>query len=67
MARVLVNSRGTKIGAYHFPDKKRPALCVEKGNTVVVYGYFKDDNTAMDFMHELAIAVGAEEVNNERR
>lgn len=59
MARTLVGINGTKIGAYMFPDRKRPALCVEKGNTITVFGYFQNKARAELFMHELAQAVGA--------
>ena len=61
MPRVLVGANDSKIGAYKFPDRRRPALCVEKGNTITVYGYFRDTETAQKFMHELAQAVGAVE------
>lgn len=63
MPRVLIGINGVKLGAYKFPDRKKPALCVENGNTITVYGYFKDTETAKNFMHELAQAVGAKEEN----
>ena len=28
------------IGSYRFHDRKRPALCVAEGNSIVVCGYF---------------------------
>ena len=34
---------------------------VEKGNTITIYGYFNNTETAEKFMHELAQAVGAVE------
>jgi hypothetical protein len=61
MARVLTGLNDARVGAFQFPDRKRPALCVEKGNVVTVYGYFKDKEAANQFMHELAQAVGASE------
>lgn len=61
MPRVLVGINDSKIGAYTLSDRKRPAICVEKGNTITIYGYFKDKDTAERFMHELAQAVGAKE------
>lgn len=61
MPRVLMGINDSKIGAYTFSDRKRPAICVEKGNTITIYGYFKDKDTAERFMHELAQAVGAKE------
>lgn len=32
MPRVLTVDGSVKIGAYRFPDRKKPCLCVEKGN-----------------------------------
>lgn len=59
MPRVLTVDGSVKIGAYSFPDRKRPCLCVEKGNTCVVYGSFIDIDRANEFMDELATLVGA--------
>lgn len=42
MPRVLTVDGSVKIGAYRFPDRKKPCLCVEKGNTCTVYGSFID-------------------------
>ena len=61
MAKVLNGEKGIKIGVYHFSDRKRPALCVAEGNSIVVYAYFKDDENADMFMHKLAVAIGAKE------
>ena len=41
------------ISAECFPDKKRPALCITKGNEVRVYGYFHDKECADKFMSTL--------------
>lgn len=59
MPRVLTVDGSVKIGAYSFPDRKKPCLCVEKGNAVVVYGSFIDIDRANEFMNELAALVGA--------
>lgn len=37
MPRVLTVDGSVKIGAYRFPDRKKPCLCVEKGNVCTVY------------------------------
>lgn len=37
MPRVLAVDGSVKIGAYRFPDRKKPYLCVEKGNVCTVY------------------------------
>ena len=44
-----------------FPDRKRPAICVQKGNKIKIYGYFQSVEAAQEFMHELAILVKAKE------
>lgn len=54
MSRVLTVDGSVKIGAYRFPDRKKPCLCVEKGNTCTVYGSFIDTDRANEFMNELA-------------
>lgn len=59
MPRVLTVDGSVKIGAYSFPDRKKPCICVEKGNTCAVYGSFIDRDRAEEFMDELAALVGA--------
>ena len=59
MPRVLTVDGSVKIGAYLFSDRKKPCLCVEKGNTCKVYGSFIDIDRANEFMNELAALVGA--------
>lgn len=58
--RTLTDGK-TIIGAELFPDRKRPAICVQKGNEIKIYGYFQNIETAQEFMHELAILVKAKE------
>lgn len=48
-----------QIGACMLPDKKRPCLCIEEGNKVDVYAYFKSIDKAVEFMDRLADMVGA--------
>lgn len=62
---IYWKDKDTTISAEHFPDRKRPALCVTKGNTMTVYGYFNDDVSAKMFMVELGELVGASEETNE--
>ena len=59
MPRVLTVDGSVKIGAFLFADRKKPSLCVEKGNTCTVYGSFIDIDRANEFMNELAAFVGA--------
>ena len=59
MEKVLTVDGSVNIGAYTFPDRKKPCLCVEKGNACVVYGSFIDIDRAKEFMDELAALVGA--------
>ena len=58
MAKVLTNGK-VSIGAYMFPDRKRPSLCIEKGNEISVYGTFHNKEEANEFMNELGKLCGA--------
>ena len=59
MPRVLTYD-GTKfIGAYKFPDRKKPCLCIQEGSSIVVYGTFNTDEGATEFMNNLGEFVGA--------
>lgn len=59
MAKVLTCGGNVKIGAYMFPDRKKPCLCVQKDNEVTVYGTFRDIESADMFMNELGKMLGA--------
>ena len=58
MPRVITNGK-TKIGAYLFPDRKKPSLCIEQGSEIVVYGHFNSIKQADEFMDKLAELCGA--------
>lgn len=60
MPKVLTNGK-IKIGAYKFPDRKKPCICVEREgeNVVYCYGQFNNDERADEFMYLLAELVGA--------
>ena len=58
MPKVLTDGE-TKIGAYTFPDRKKPALCIEEGNTITVYGYFSSVDGANKFIDKLGKMVHA--------
>ncbi len=57
MANVLTN-RKIKIGSYNFPNRKKPCLCIEEGNRIVVYGYFNSSEDAEEFMKKFGELVG---------
>lgn len=59
MPKVLTDGK-TKIGAYKFKDRKRIALCIEKGNAIKVYGYFTTADGANRFMEQLGKLVNAD-------
>lgn len=59
MPRVLTVDGSVKIGAYRFPNRKKPCICVEKGNICTVYGSFIDFYRADEFMDKLAALVSA--------
>ena len=59
MPKVLTNGK-ISIGAYMFPDRKKPCLCIEEGNQIVVYGHFNTKEGANEFIEKLGKMVGAE-------
>ena len=54
MGKVLIKGNDTKIGVYQFADKKKPRLCVVKGNEIVSYAIFNSMESAEEFMDEVA-------------
>ena len=58
MSGVLTNGK-VKIGAYKFSDRKKPCLCIEEGNKIVIYGNFNTFEEAEEFMKKLGEFVGA--------
>ena len=64
MPKVLTDGK-TKIGAYKFKDRKKIALCIEKGNAIKVYGYFTTADGANEFMEQLGKLTNAEMVGEE--
>ncbi len=58
MAKILTDGK-ISIGAYMFPDRKKPCLCIEKGNQITVYGHFNTKDGADEFMDKLGRLVGA--------
>lgn len=60
MAKKLTNGK-ISIGAYMFPDRKKPCLCIEEEGKaeIVVYGHFNTVDGANDFMNILGKMVGA--------
>lgn len=57
--KVLIKS-GVEIGAFEFPDRRKPMLGIKIGNEVIIYGSFRSKESADDFMDALAEFVGAE-------
>lgn len=63
---ILKNeSTGVSLGAYHLPDRKKPQLAVAKDGYVKIYGAFKNDVDALEFMETLAEFCGAVKRENE--
>ena len=63
---VLRNEKtGEVIGAYRFPDRKKPCLCVQEGGSITVFGTFNSDGAAEDFMNELAEFFGVKRTEGE--
>ena len=67
MPKVLTNNidKDFQIGAYMFPDRKKPCLCVQHGSSIRVVGTFQNLEAASIFMHELAQMIGAVEEEGE--
>lgn len=61
MPKVITRDDDFKIGAYMFPDRKHPCLCVQRGNEVTIYGTFHSIEAGDLFMSELAKLVNAVE------
>lgn len=61
MPRVITYGQGIDIGAFMFPDRKKPCLCVRKGSSIVIYGTFNNIESADNFMKELGDFLGAKE------
>ena len=51
-------STDTRIGVYEFADKKKPRLCIVKGNEIVSYAVFNSKESADEFMTELSEFLG---------
>ena len=54
MPKIITDGGDTKIGAYMFRDRKKPCICVQKGNQITIYGTFNSIESADKFMDELA-------------
>lgn len=59
MPKFLTDGK-ISIGAFMFPDKKRPCLCIDEGAEIVVYGHFNSIDSADKFMDRLAELVKAQ-------
>lgn len=55
--RYITNGE-TKIGVFHFPDRKKPMLGILSGNCVEAYGSFRNEENANAFMNKLAAFMG---------
>lgn len=54
------NSEISEIGAFEFPDRRKPILGIKIGTEVFCFGYFNSKEAADDFMIALGEFVGAE-------
>lgn len=62
MGKVLTRKDlDLSVGAYHFSDRKRPSVCVRRGNRITVFGSFYSEEGADLFMEALAELTGAVE------
>lgn len=58
---VYISDGKTEIGAVKIPGRKKPCICVKKGNSLEVCGIFTNDELAVKFMNELIRIVKGEE------
>ncbi len=49
MAKVGIERKGLYIGAMNFPDRKKPCLVVERGNSCTIIGTFKNEESVEYF------------------
>ena len=59
MADKKLTNGKVSVGAYMFPDRKKPCLCYEEGHKITVYGHFNTVDGANEFMDKLGRMVGA--------
>ena len=48
-----IQSNGVFLGSMKFPDRKKPCLVIERGNSCEVIGHFIDDYRAEKFLEAL--------------
>ena len=58
--KVLVRG-DTEIGAFEFPDRRKPMIGIKIGNEVICYGSFRNKESADCFMDALALFIGVKE------
>ena len=58
MANVGIECNGVFIGAMTFPDRKKPCFIVERGNTAIVLGTFRNDKAVDEFEKALRELLG---------
>lgn len=51
---VLADENAKAIGVYKIKGRKKPCLCVRKGDLIQIYGTFNNDEVAEEFMNEVA-------------
>lgn len=63
---ITWTNKGISIGAMHFPDRKKPALCIVENNIAQVFGYFNNEECATLFMRTLEELLGIAMPNKDR-
>ena len=63
----VIHFGDVEIGAYTFPDRKKPYLAIRdlKKNAIYAYGQFHNEESAAEFMDQLAQAIGIKEAAQE--
>ena len=61
MGDIVIRKGDLAFGAINYPDRKHPALCITYGNQSNVYGYFRSDELAHEFLLVVADMIGAKQ------
>lgn len=58
MINTIIFNNGVEIGAFSFPDRKKPYIAIKTGGKILCYGQFHDEAQAQDFMNALCENLG---------
>lgn len=63
---IFITNGSVEIGTAKIrPERKKPCLCIRRGNALKVYGYFTSEELAMEFVDELMNFINAKNPETE--